>query len=508
LPLLDGGATPINITALKAGLQAFVIAAILGGSPAAFAGPPLAPGDIALRHDIQLLADYRIITGPVTTWPIDWQSVEADIRNIPDRATLPSSAAASLARVEARMQRRLQSNSAHFRVGVSGAEKPTAIRGFQNTPREEAELAAGLSWYSDRFNIDLNIQGVDDPLDGEDVRADGSEIGLSLGNFTLAASTMERWWGPGWDGSLILSNNARPIPSFTLRRNVTKAFESKWLRWIGPWDVRLIWGQMESDRVIPNPRFFGMKISFKPHPSLEIGLSRTAQWCGDGRPCDFDTFVDLFLGKDNVGDAGTTPENEPGNQLAGVDIRWSNQWLGTPMAFYGQIIGEDEAGGFPSRPLAMAGVEFTGWSENNRWSYRWYAEAAGTSCDFLKDDRFNCAYNHGIYETGYRYRGRVVGHGAENDSLIGTLGMVLVTEYGREFRALLRTGEINRGGPPDPRNTLTATPLNLVSADLSYSMSIGNSRIELGVGYEELEDPAGLVTNDDTRAYLQWRYNP
>ena len=119
----------------------------------------------------------------------------------------------------------------------------------------------------------------------------------------------------------------------------------------------------------------------------------------------------MFLGRDNVGDAGTTPENEPGNQLAGIDLRWSNMWFGQPSAFYLQGIAEDEAGGYPSRYMALVGIETSGYIKN-RWSYRWYAELAGTSCDFIKTDLWNCAYNHGIYETGYRYHGRVIGHGS------------------------------------------------------------------------------------------------
>ena len=75
-------------------------------------------------------------------------------------------------------------------------------------------------------------------------------------------------------------------------------------------------------------------------PSLEIGISRSAQWCGSGRPCGFDTFTDLFLGIDNRGDAGTTLENEPGNQLAGLDVHWTNHWFKTPISLYGQMIAE------------------------------------------------------------------------------------------------------------------------------------------------------------------------
>ena len=50
-------------------------------------------------------------------------------------------------------------------------------------------------------------------------------IGVVAGNWSIAASTQDRWWGPGWDGSIILSNNARPIPSLTLDRVFTDAFK-------------------------------------------------------------------------------------------------------------------------------------------------------------------------------------------------------------------------------------------------------------------------------------------
>ena len=178
------------------------------------------------------------------------------------------------------------------------------------------------------------------------------------------------------------------------------------------------------------------------------------------------------------------------------------------MAFYAQVIGEDEAGGLPSRPLAMGGVEFSGWSEKSGWSYRWFVEAAGTTCDFIKEDRFNCAYNHGIYQTGYRYRGRVIGHALDNDAFVGSLGLVLTTARDHRFHALIRSGELNRGGSPDQRNTITPTPLDVTSADVSYSLPIGNSRIEIGAGYEELDDPGNGLATDESRAYLRWRYNP
>ena len=64
----------------------------------------------------------------------------------------------------------------------------------------------------------------------------------------LSAGYMERWWGPGWDGSLILSTNARPIPSVTLERNYTDPFKTKWLSWIGPWRASIAMGEAEVAR--------------------------------------------------------------------------------------------------------------------------------------------------------------------------------------------------------------------------------------------------------------------
>ncbi|MDA0707405.1 MAG: capsule assembly Wzi family protein, partial [Proteobacteria bacterium] len=352
--------------------------------------------------------------------------------------------------------------------------------------------------------MDLNVQYVDSDQDDDEVRYDDSMVGVVLGNYSVAVSTMQRWWGPGWDGSLILSNNARPIPSLTIDRVFTDAFETKWLSWLGPWDLNIMFGQMEKERHVPNTKFFGMRFNFRPIPSLEIGLARTAQWCGDGRPCDFETFVDLWLGNDNRGSDGLDESTEPGNQLAGFDVRWSPSFFGFPVAVYGQLTGEDEAGGFPSRYLAQGGFEVSGYLRN-KWSYRLFAELAGTSCDFVSDDIFNCAYNHSIYQTGYRYRGRVVGHGADNDARLVSTGWLMVDENDKQWRVLLRFGELNRGGSPDSANSLTPTPQDIASIDLSHSRVFPFGVIDLGIGYEQIDDAASGDSTNNGRAYLQWR---
>ena len=179
-------------------------------------------------------------------------------------------------------------------------------------------------------------------------------------------------------------------------------------------------------------------------------------------------------------------------------------WFGQPSAFYMQAIGEDEAGFLPSRYMAMLGIETSGYIKN-RWSYRWYAEWAGVSCDIFKSEQgFGCAYNHGIYETGYRYRGRVVGHPAESDARIVSTGFVLVSNSDTQWHALIRTGDLNRGGAA--RNTLTPIPLELNSIDLTHSRSLGRfGWLDIGLGYEMITDGLTNEDRDDARGFVTWR---
>ena len=77
---------------------AIVLSVVLAMRPT-LAGPTIPPGDMALRHDIQVLADYGIIKGPISTWPLDWSAIAADIDAPGDRSRLPDGVMETLFRV-------------------------------------------------------------------------------------------------------------------------------------------------------------------------------------------------------------------------------------------------------------------------------------------------------------------------------------------------------------------------------------------------------------------------
>ena len=181
---------------------------------------------------------------------------------------------------------------------VSGAARPTTLRTFMDSPREEGELTGYASGFvGARFGGRLEVSGVVDPDDGEDVRLDGSYVAGKFGNWIVTLGAQDRWWGSGWEGSLILSNNARPVPAISLDRAVSEPFETKWLSWLGPWRLYDVHGPHgRRPRGLRHTRCcIGMRISARPLDGLEISVERTAQWCGEGRSCTWDDFRNLFL---------------------------------------------------------------------------------------------------------------------------------------------------------------------------------------------------------------------
>jgi len=445
----------------------------------AHADPWIAPGDEGLRNDIELLADAGILHGPVTTWPMSWPEIARDVLAVTD-AGLDDATSAALFRVQ-RLSREASTHGfAGAGIRASAAYEPTTLRTFADTPREEGELALRASWLTDHFAVNLQGSVVANPDDDQQFRADGSYIGVNVGNFLISAGFMERWWGPGWDGNLILSTNARPIPSITIERNYTDPFKSKLLSWIGPWRASIAMGEMEGSGVaVPNVLFYAARINFKPRPWLEFGLTRTAQWCGGDRSCDWDTFSDMLLGRDNQVEDGESSAEQPGNQMAGYDVRMRSPWKALPLVVYAQMIGEDEAGALPSKFIGQFGLEVWGSSALGGWRVR--TEYAGTACNFSrKQPEYGCAYRNTIYPQGYAYRGRIIGHSMDNDSRMYSLAGLLTRANGDLVSLTLRRVDINRDGG---EHAISDVPVDLDNVELRYSRAFGGGKVSLGIGY-------------------------
>jgi Capsule assembly protein Wzi len=485
--------TPRWLRALTAG------AVLMFLHSGAWADPWLAPGDEGLRSDIQLLADAGILRGPVTTWPLSWPDISRDALGAQAR-NLDAATEDALLRVQRRARLESQRGFAGAGLRAAAAHDPATLRVFGDSPRAQGEVGVRASWLTDHFAMNLQGSYVADPEDQKRFRADGSYLGLNIGNFMISAGLMERWWGPGWDGSLILSTNARPIPSITLERNYTDPFKTKLLSWIGPWRASIAMGEAEQhDIAVPKVRFLAARVNFKPRPWLEFGLTRTAQWCGGKRDCGWSTFTDMLIGRDNQVENGSASGDQPGNQMAGYDLRLRSPWLALPLAIYSQWIGEDEAGGLPSKFLGLLGAET--WTSTRFGMIRVRGEYADTTCEFTRQDpQFNCAYRNAIYPQGYAYRGRIIGDAMDNDSRSYSLAGLVNRPNGDVLSVLLRRLEINRDGGP---HAISAVPLDLDNVELRYSRVFGFGKVSVGLGYDDRTST--LDSGTSVRGFLTWQ---
>jgi hypothetical protein len=479
---------------------------LVGMSSTAIAEPLAAPGDMQFRTDLQLLADSGVIDIPLTTWPVSLGDVHRALANV-NETDLNAATRDALARVRFRVSWELDYNAFDFVFGASAAAEPRVMRTFEDTPRAEGEGYLRLAWLGERLAFNLTGRYVSDPIDGDEFRPDDTYLGMALGNWMLTAGWQDRWYGPGWDGSLILSNNARPTPGVMLQRINSLPFESKWFRWIGPWSFTSFMGWLDDERAVHDALLFGVRGAFKPIPSLEIGLVRTAQWCGEDRPCDLSTFADLLIGNDNRGQ-NVAVEDEPGNQLGGLDLRWALP-ADIPIALYFQWVGEDGAPGnrIIGNWLRQAGAEH--WGSIGTAGYRLHVEFADTAANDgaygFGDELPNYAYEHAIYKTGYRYKSRVLGHSTDNDSLTYSLGATLVQSGGQTWTASLRYMEINRVGTQSSTHTISAIPLDAYDIQLTYDADTRYGRFYVGIAYTDQDYPDAGDGPADVSGFIQWR---
>lgn len=254
---------------------------------------------------------------------------------------------------------------------------------------------------------------------------DGSELSVPFGPGRAYASMQRRHWGPAWSGSLVLDGSARAVPAVGWRKTAAVPFQHPWLAWLGPWRGDAFIGQLANSAGQDGVKLVAARLEIAPLPGLEVGFARVMQWGGEGRPESLRSLLRGVLGSDNVD--GSDRSEEPGNQLAGLDARWTLR-PAADVAFgvYGQAIGEDEAQKLPSLYLGSAGLDLALAARNGRPSWRVFGEVANTVAGgAFGRGRLATAYRHPLYPAGYVQRDAPLGHPAGGDVHLATLGALL-----------------------------------------------------------------------------------
>jgi hypothetical protein len=149
---------------------------------------------------------------------------------------------------------------------------------------------------------------------------------------------------------VVNSNNSHAWQGLGLQRGTIQTSNSPWLSWMGPWNLDVFVAQAQDALVVPNQHqsflFSGMRLTLKPQPWLEVGLSRGMQSGGTGRPSGLRTFVKAFFGQ-QVNKEATDNFQDSSAQIAGYDVRVRCTLAWGSCAAYAQWMGGDAAGKIP-----------------------------------------------------------------------------------------------------------------------------------------------------------------
>ena len=156
-------------------------------------------------------------------------------------------------------------------------------------------------------------------------------------------------------------------------------------------------------------------------------------------------------------------EPGPSNQVAGFDARLNfQQLLNVPMSLYGQYVGEDEAGGLPSKKMYLAGLDYS--SSFKNMPYQIYTEWADTRTN---RDALGGSYNHSTYTDGYYQHGFPLGHAMGGDGEMISVGGDIRFDAMNRLNGRLLFAKVNQSG----RITNAAFPEtdDIKAIDLTWS---------------------------------------
>ena len=295
---------------------------------------------------------------------------------------------------------------------VNGVQNQTDVRGWV----ELSDWAALMA--QPKFISNRHLLGIGPTNNSDNFYLREFSLKLVYANIALEAGRGTQWWGPGYHGSLLLTDHAFPMDMIKL--GTERPFQLPgFLSGLGDWKINAFLGQLERNRDFSRARVFGLRISYLPTNWLEFGLTRLTQFGGRGRDQSFpETIVDTYI----------HPSNQSGNQdvneqaMADFRLRIPSVPYLVPfpagLQFYGEIGTEDKWSQLPipSRTAILGGIYIPQVFEGDTMDLR--IEYADTDFGRQRHPELTQVwYNSSTYTSGMRYRGFPLGHHMGTDGI-------------------------------------------------------------------------------------------
>ena len=282
------------------------------------------------------------------------------------------------------------SNGERLDIGLNG--RVTSSSWF-----EAGGLVAGYAQPEYQIGSDTNrgqlIEGY--------LKARGGPIELVVGRESL-------WWGPGFHGSMTISNNALAMNMIRLR--TANQFTLPWVfaDLLGPMKLELFFGGLEQERTFyPRSKVTGLRIDFAPTPWLEVGAARSIMFDGGGGRTDLPWYRYPFV-YFHGNKEGTEGDSSAGDNRWQIDasVRLANVGKYIPITRDAELyvdFGWDDTccGTFyvPLKPGAMVGVYLPN-----------FLDSPDTTFRFEYSNSSSFQFTHSVWQDGYSRKGQVISH--------------------------------------------------------------------------------------------------
>ena len=427
--------------------------------------------DSDLRQTLEVLKLQGVINLDMSTWPISSETIALALKQAHPNTENDQ-------QVINQLQQQLTQQGVTKLKLVSNAngDKRAVVSGFGDKVNTVTPFGVTLSHSYHNENLDYNLQGTLNTGDDEPNRQsnlDGSYIGTKLGNHRLAFGSIPIWWGNGVDGSLIRSNAARPVTGFLMQRADNKPINAPVLSKLGNFNYQITAGQLQDYTAVPKAKLIGMRASIQPHEAFQIGASRTIMWGGENNSESLKSLGKALTGKyDNP----INGNDDISNQIAGIDAQLNLKPLvNLSLSVYGEFIGEDEAGGLPSKKAYLAG--FKGVLPMLQQPWLWHAEWANTYYDL---DKEGIIYTHHLYTDGYYQKGLPLGHPIGGDGEIISVGLSGHIDANNQLGFKYANAKVNQSNQVINSAFASKQDLDIVEADWKHKYNDKTS-VKLGI---------------------------
>ena len=501
---------------LQSLLTKIILISTLIVSTYSIAEPWIDTSDIYLKANIQLLADTGHIITPVTTYPLMWQDIIGDLKKM-DQSDLTANQKSAYYYIkhQAKLSKK---NQTRMKAQLSSDDK--RFSSFGDTLSDKNSISIHSSFMYGNFAAKIAPSYTHNPVDGDKSRFDESYVAAFMGNWVLSFGRQNRWYGPTWDTSLSLTNNARPITALTISRKSAEAFIIPFSEFDIPWTVTSFMGKMDDERTIKNTLLWGFRLNFKPFKNLELGITRLAQWGGEGNSKSLSTFGDVLIGRTNCGVDGVicVGGNSTPNQQAGYDLRYSFNLFDVPMSLYGQNFAEDGSEDtLQYVTKAQPQVGFDAYINILGKPSTVFIEVTDSlaTCPALGlgDMIGDCYYEHEFYTTGMRFNGRSIGSTYDNDAKTYVVGVIAQLGTNTRLTTKLRYLDLNADNSDKaPGNPIIGNPVTsiaeqvwMISASLRHDYQ--NWRFTLSSDISQSSFTNNIDNKTDFDASIQVEYN-